>query len=88
MCGLLDGRTVTGMFDGKVTPVMIGLECCSADMAECQRCPYSGKSTPKVGCETLLMRDAYSIINGQQSGIAGIRKDIKNIEKNIEVLLR
>lgn len=46
--------------------VMNGLSICSGDDPDCQNCPYYGEYGDGFGCETIMQRDAVSLLKSQE----------------------
>lgn len=43
-----------------------GLATCGGDDPDCQNCPYYGEHGNGFGCETIMQRDALSLLKAQQ----------------------
>lgn len=46
--------------------VIKGLATCGGDDPDCQNCPYYGEHGNGFGCETIMQRDALSLLKAQQ----------------------
>ena len=46
--------------------VINGLYICSEDDPDCQNCPYYGEYGDGFGCETIMQRDALSLLKAQE----------------------
>lgn len=46
--------------------VIKGLSICGGDDPDCQNCPYYGEYGDGFGCETIMQRDALSLLKAQE----------------------
>lgn len=49
----------------KLEKTVLGLEICGGDDPDCQNCPYYGEYGDGFGCETIMQRDALSLLKAQ-----------------------
>ena len=61
---MTDQKRVESMAD--IEKVVRGLEICTADDIECDKCPYDGEGRYEYGCETVMKRDALELLKEKQ----------------------
>lgn len=59
--------------------VIKGLFICSGDDPDCQNCPYYGEYGDGFGCETIMQRDALSLLKAQEPRVMTL-EEIKDGE--------
>lgn len=53
--------------------VIKGLSICGGDDPDCQNCPYYGEYGDGFGCETIMQRDALSLLIAQGLGWISVK---------------
>ena len=62
--------------------VMKGLSICSGDDPDCQNCPYYGEYGDGFGCETIMQRDALSLLKAQEPRVMTLEEVCTAVRKN------
>lgn len=69
--------------------VMKGLSICSGDDPDCQNCPYYGEYGDGFGCETIMQRDALSLLKAQEPGWISVKDRLpENVANRVIVWVK